>query len=53
MHPQNHDRSDRRRGHGRCAFSEHATKSRLRGKKVAVLVADGFEWIELSVPMKA
>ncbi len=30
-----------------------STKSRLRGKKVAVVVADGFEWIELSVPMKA
>ena len=30
-----------------------STDSRLRGKKVAVLVADGFEWIELSVPMKA
>lgn len=30
-----------------------STKSRLHGKKVGVLVADGFEWIELSVPMKA
>ena len=28
-------------------------KGRLRGKKVAVLAADGFEWVELSVPMKA
>jgi protease I len=26
---------------------------RLRGKRVGVVVADGFEWIELSVPMKA
>ena len=30
-----------------------STKSRLRGKKVAVLVADVFEWVELTVPMKA
>jgi protease I len=30
-----------------------STKSSLRGKKVAVLAADGFEWVELSVPMKA
>jgi protease I len=30
-----------------------ATKSRLRGKKVGVLVADGFEYVELAIPMKA
>jgi protease I len=30
-----------------------ATKGRLRGKKVGVLAADGFEYVELAIPMKA